>query len=152
MLASTLVDRTSVTVKLVVTIESQPPELVKVTGYCPAVVTEEPSGSVKLWPWQMLASTLVDRTSVTVKLVVTIESQPPELVSVTGYCPEAVTVEPSGSVKVWPWQMLASTLVVRTSVTVKLVVTIESQPPELVKVTGYWPAVVTEDPSGRVKL
>ena len=50
----------------------------------------------------MLASTLVVRTFVTVRFVVTIESQPPELVKVTGYCPEAVTVDPSGRVKVWP--------------------------------------------------
>ena len=100
----------------------------------------------------MLALTLVVRTLFTVRLVVTIESQPPELVRVTGYCPEAVTVEPSGRVKVWPWQMLASTLAVRTLFTVRLVVTIESQPPEEVKVTGYCPDAVTVEPSGRVKV
>ena len=100
MLASTLVVSTFVTVRLVVTIESQPPEEVKVIRYWPCAVTVEPSGRVKVWPWQMLASTLAVRTPFTVRFVVTIESQPPELVRVTGYCPEAVTVEPSGSVKV----------------------------------------------------
>ena len=74
-------------------------------------------------------------TSFTVSTKVTIESQPEVPIRVVSYVPATDNLRPKKS-KVLPEQMAMSEVEVRTSLMVRLMVTIESQPFMVVKVVS----------------
>ena len=130
------------TVSIRLIIESQPALLVRVSLYVPAALMFVPFQRYGNWLVQMVALVVSRNTGVTVRIRLTIESQPTLLVRVSLYVPAALMFVPFQRYGNWLVQMAALVVSRNTLFTVRMRLMIESQPALLVRVSLYVPAAL----------
>src|ERR1044072_56739 len=123
------------TVRIKLVIESQPLLLMSVSLYVPAALILVPFQRYGSWLVQIVVLVVSRNTVFTVRIRLMIESQPLLLVRVSLYVPAALMLVPFQLYGDWFVQMVALVVSLRTLFTVRIKLTIESQPALLVRVS-----------------